>query len=254
MGPQPAQLLIFWTKTHPRLYFSAMTEPEPLPSYFDMLVEWRQEQLALLRKKPRAGETKEQLAAIQTELFQELAKVLAKREKDLLKQEHIIQRHYNDPLYNANLWRNVAWIDGEKLQESVALLPGLTADQSAEALPMVHRQLGAFTVRREEISFDDDRASRNLELLSISMKHVKAAWGGKAIDLHGTQEFKTISWALAEVHGVKVANFAPEGAATMTPDARAALARTIIGAHDQGPQAPVKNPFRMAFHDLPAAA
>ena len=230
-----------------------MTEPEPLPSYFDMIVDWRQEQLAVLRKKPRAGETKEQLAATQAELFQEVAKVLAKREKDLLEQEHIIQRHYTDPLYNANLWRKVAWVNTEQLQESVALLPGLTADQSAEALPMVHRQLGRFTVRREEISFDDESASRNLELLSVSMQHVKAAWGGKAIDLHGTEEFKTISWALAEVHGVKVANFAPEGAAAMTPDARAVLARSIIEAHDQGPQAPLKRPVHRS-PDLRAAA
>ncbi len=220
-----------------------MVDREQFASSVDKVVE---EAISAISKRsvvPPPGQTAKQQQETHTSCWKDYAEALTKRKRELDEQDQIVATYFKDPGFNTNTWRMIAWVDTEQLQKDIVQTPPLSADHGLEAMPMQHRNGGHFSVKHGEIAFNDETASRSFELLDTSMQHVKNAWNGTRIQLTGDQQFKDISWALAQKHGIKVEGFMPDSAVKMTEKERKDLAERMIADYQKNKQEPKRPEF-----------
>jgi hypothetical protein len=195
-----------------------------LASPYNQELAQQQSMVELLRRvklpKKNPVET-EELREKRRTVFKNYGELLTAKTKDDEWQATVIRNLFDSSLYNADHWRKVGWLDKESIKN------GRTA-----ALPIVLKDGGGrMTIEPNRIGFDDVSA-HNPAAIEHALMHVKQHWGGVMEIRGGDEASKAKSWAYAQIHGVKVANYAP-----VTPEAKA-IADRILEEHKQQPAPP----------------
>ena len=172
-------------------------EPRPFVSAWDEAIAEQTKRIETLRRVPKLDEEAERTLL---EAFKVAQLLLTARAQDDVFQEKM-RRAFLDPGYNVDQWRRIAWVDYGAEQKREA---------GDVALHLRHRQRGLIDITSDEVAYDQ-RAGQSREAIEAGVLHAKAAWKGHAIEVDGASPFKATAWAYAQIHGVEVKNYRPEG-------------------------------------------
>jgi hypothetical protein len=215
-----------------------------LASVYDEAIEAQQNLIQRLRKyepaanDPRTEGSRETIAEILEKAFKQNAALMTGRAKDDEWQAAAIKDRFSEPVFNADHWRQIAWIDRRADFHKAA---------ESTTLHLQYKHGGSIAIEPERITYDE-RAAVKKEAIEHGMKHAATAWQGEAVELYGRESFKATAWAYAQIHGVKIANYEPEGNALM-------LANKIIADRKaEEAKRPPNNPPRHGKPPLDLAA
>jgi hypothetical protein len=147
--------------------------------------------------------TAEDFEAAKNRQFQSLALLKTGRAADDEWQATITRQKFSDPVFNVDHWRGVAWIDRQ---------PKFHNDPGETVLHLRHKDGGSIQIEPQRVAYDAT-TTKNPDAIEYGIIHAKKAWAGEAVSVNGDETFKATAWAFAQVHGVKVADYQPEGEA-----------------------------------------
>ena len=184
-----------------------MSEEIKFASVYDDAIEQQKQWAARLLREtvaandPRQNETIETLAELKQKAFKQYAAFLTGREKDNQWQAQIVKDRFSEPVFNSDHWRQIAWIDRKAEFQRAA---------DDTTLHLRYKGGGAIHVEPQRVSFDEQSATKR-EAIEYAIIHAKTAWTRETIGVQGDETFKATAWAFAQVHGVKVRDYQPEG-------------------------------------------
>ena len=141
-------------------------------------------------------------AAFWEEQFRQRAELLTKRAQDHEDQDKHVAAHYSDPLFNAGHWRKVGWIS-QAARAAGTLNP--------DCMEITHRQGGMLRIMPSIVCFDEV-STQNRAAIADSVTHAAQAWPGRPLKIVGNEAFKATLWAYAQLQGIEIVNYAPQGA------------------------------------------
>lgn len=140
------------------------------------------------------------------QLFKARAELLTARIRLNDWQQDVVKTYFAAPEYNFKHWQKSAWID-QYQYDSKQLAPESLDDG---VMRLRHRDGGHLEVAKEYLGFDDTAAHKN-SIIEDGIIHAKTAWQGQAIGLTGEEDFKARAWAFAQIHGVTIKDYEPQG-------------------------------------------
>ena len=153
-------------------------------------------------------------------LYRRHARWQTVRARDQLEQQAFVETNFSNPALGAGHWRRAAWLDPSYRDQQQP------APIDPAAMRLQHKDGAKFEVTPGSVNFSDT-SKANFALINHGMQHVAKNWQGDGLAVEGNDRFKAATWAFAQLYGVKVTNYSPQGESL-------ALAKQIIATQQDG--------------------